>query len=919
MKKILKTILILLLLLSCFNFKDNAIKATTSSTKGNQLTLNAKLSEQCAKYAKIAGEDLYALTNGEYTVFNSNNEAVGVFVLDKDGVGIVKGTNETTMFLADGTYSIRLTKNPDCCAITDSQQVKYVTLTSHTPKPSSITVNTITALYGKNSSGNYFSNNQYKLWSTTYGTGIFECGIAEVDSPCSIDNYGSHSLNVSDAIVLDRNSITDAGYPAELIYKIMYYGRSGPAQWSGFSKYYTPFMSRNGSTQYTGGYSGKEALAAFITHVALSRAWGQDKGKWSLQSNIAGFSQFWSYVTNTENAPEDFVVYVWQHSKTHSDEQDMFFGYTLEPTDYDKQAVTMELNTNYDPISTVLTKIGSDNEPIAKARYTIKYYNTVLENVDASKNVEAVKTWTFETDDNGYIRFNDWFKVAGDDLYPHPDGHTYIMLPGTYIVSETYVPEGYIKSDDFMIRVTTNIPESINYYAADGKTLIHDTLENGYLLTELKESYLSLQKSSSSTLSNSSLKGAIYNVYTDQSCNLQAKENNSEKFAVLTINEDGSSNKVGLIPGKYYVKEVYAPLGYLLNPTIYEVDLTQEETIILEVCDDPILYKVKKVDIDGNIVENANIELYHNNELLTTFVTSKEATDISSYLTEGESYRLHEISAPAGYLISDDVSFTVNAKKDEFTIITMTDEYQPTIKTTASFSNGNKYIVESKVTVNDLVHIEKLVKDKKYTVKGHIYDTNDLNSPLDIYEQSFIAEDSAMDLNADFDITVEEGKKYVVFEYLYDDNGNLISSHQDANDSSQIVYCPLTTKIKVIKCDETNTDKHLSDCEITVFNIDGSIAIDAYGDQAIKTTDKNGEVEFVLFSSEQGYYVQETKAPKGYKLNSEKYAITEEITVITIDDGKIPDTGDVCIQAFSCLSLASAITIYFIEKKKRSI
>ena len=919
MKKILKSILILLLLLSCFNFKDNTIKATTSSTKGNQLTLNAKLSEQCEEYAKIAGEEFYSLTNAEYTVFNSNNETVGIFVLDKDGIGKVKGTEETTMYLPDGTYSIKLTKNPDCSAISDSQQVKYVTLTSNTPKPSTITVNTITALYGKNSSGNYFSNNQYKLWSTTYGTGIFECGIAEVDSPCDIASYGSHSLNVSDAIILDRNSITDAGYSTELIYKIMYYGRSGPAQWQGFSNYYTPFMSRNGSTQYTGGYSGKEALAAFITHVALSRAWGRDKGKWSLQSNIAGFSQFWSYVTNAENAPEDFVVYVWQHSKTHSNEQDMFFGYTLAPTDYDKQTVTMELNTNYDPISTILTKTGSDNKPIAKAQYTIKYYNTVLENVDASKNVEPIKIWTFETDENGCIRFNDSFKVAGDDLYLHPDGHTYIMLPGSYIVSETYVPDGYIKSDDFMIRVTTDIPDSINYYAADGKTLIYDYLENGYSLTEFKESYLSLQKSSSSSLSNNSLKGAIYNVYTDQACSSQAKENNSEKLAVLTINDDGSSNKVALIPGKYYVKEVSSPLGYLLNPTVYEVELTQEETITLEVSDEPILYKVKKVDVEGNIVENATIELYHDNELLTTFITSKEATDISSYLIENESYRLHETKAPDGYLISEDVVFTVNTKKDEFTIITMTDEYQPTIKTTASFSNGNKYIVQSKATVNDVIHIERIVKDKEYILKGYIYDTSDLNSPLDSCEVSFKAEDSTIDLTTDFEITVEEGKDYVVFEYLYDSKGNLVSSHQDANDTNQIVYCPLTTKIKVIKCDETDKNKHLSDCEITVFNADGTIAIDAYGDQAIKITDRNGEVEFVLFSSDQGYYIQESKAPKGYKLNTEKYVITEEITTITIDDSKIPDTGDICIQAFSCLSLASAISIYFIEKKKRSI
>lgn len=920
MKKIFYFLIVLLLLLSCFNSNESTIIASSTQEKGNSLSLTVSIDDKCKSLIETAGNQFYSLENGEYTVKNSDNETVGIFVLDENGIGHLKDSGKTTLTgLADGTYSIEMSKPVDKKAIEYDNQIKYVTLTSHTPKPTTISVNTITALYGKNSNGQYFSNNQYKLWSTTYGTGIFECGIAEVDSPCSIVDYGSHSLNVSDATVLDRTSITDAGYSAELIYKIMYYGRSGPAQWSGFSNYPTPFMSRNGSSWYSGGYSGKEALAAFVTHVALSRAWGRDKGKWSYQSNIASFSQFWDYVNNAEKAPEDFIVYCWQHSKTHSNEQDMFFGYTLSETDYDCQQVKMTLSVQYDPIGTILQKKSTTDQPIANAQYTIKYYNKSLNDIASTIDLTPTKFWVFETDQQGFITFSDNHKVSGDDLYQYNGLN--IMLPGTYVVSETLVPQGYLKSEDFMIKVTTDIGDSVRYYSSDGKKELCKPFVNDYLLTEYKEAYLDLKKSSSNNLSSVSLEGAIYNIYTDNACTIPAKVNNSNDLAILKVNQDGSTNKVALIPGKYYVKEVKSPLGYQLDQTIYEVELEKEQSLTLEVKDDPILYKIKKIDVNGNIVENAIIELYHDNELLTTFTTTSQPTDISSYLIQNETYRLHEKSAPNGYLTSEDVTFTVNGKADEFTIITMTDEFQPEITTKAFFSDGRKINPASsdKITIYDEIHINKLVKSQSYTIKGYIFNTKNINAPLDEFEKSFIADSESTTLKADFSISTVEDNSYVVFEYLYDAKGNMISSHCDIEDDQQIVTCPKITKIIVVKNDESNQDKHLSGCEITVFNADGTIATDAYDRPAIKTTNQEGQVEFELFISEEQYYVQETKAPKGYIINDEKFEVKDLQAIITINDSKLPDTGDICIQAFSILSFVSATCIYCFKKKRRSI
>lgn len=926
LRKLLRIFLSMLLVFSCFNISTNTVKADT--TKGNTLTLNAKISDKCKEYVELAGKDLYSVAGAEYTVKDEDNKVVGVFVIDENGVGTVKGTTDKALILPDGKYSIELTKQPNDKAVfglTDEGQIKYVTLTSNTPKPTTINVDTVAVLYGYNSSGNTFSNNQYKLWRTTYGTGIFECGIAQVDAPCSIASFGSHSLNVADAHVLDRNSTTDAGFSAEMIYKIMYYGRSGPSQWSGFSGYKKPWMDY-GSRENSGT---TEALAAFVTHVALSRAWGRDRNKWSLQADIAGFYSFWNYVNNAANAPDDFVVYVWEHSKVHSSEQDMFFGYTLANTDYDSENVVMELMTDYDPVSVVLTKSNTSSEKIADAEFTMKYYNSVLENVAAGDETDPERTWVFKTNDDGLFSYLNYFKVSGDDLFVNPTTNDPILLPGTYIVSETKVPTGYVKSEDFMIRVDTNIGNSISYYHADGKTkLLFVNVENGYELTEYKEAYLNLHKSSLSELATASLKGAVYNVYLDEFCTVQAKINNSSEYAVLTVGENGISNSVALAPNKYYIKEIQEPRGYMLNATVYAIELEEKETVTIEAEDEAILYKAAKIDVNGDYVQNAILQLYEGNTLLYEFTTTNEPTDISAYLYQGKTYHLHEKQEPKGYLKSEDVYFTVAAIKGEYIVVSMTDEFQPKIKTVATFEDGRKNnpVSDDRLRVIDEVTINDLVVDKAYFLVGFIYDTTDLDNHLYIYDYEFTAKNSEEIIKTEFFIASEEGKDYVVYEYLYDRNLNLLASHTDPNDKDQIVSCPKITKIIVIKSDALDNTKHLKDCEITVFNKDGSIAQDAYGNDAIALTDKDGKVEFDIFFNEEGYYVQETKAPKGYRINKDKFEVSLESTVIEIkvNDMALPAvafTGDIqYLSLIVSVCFASAVlVVLMIYKKKKAL
>lgn len=922
MRKFIKLVIVGIILLTSLNvllFVNGSEKE-----EGNTLTLNAQISENCIEHVELAGKQYYSMAGAEYAVKNSNGEIVGIFVTDEDGQGFVKDTNDIALTnLSDGEYLIELIKQPyNNAVICDIgfDDKKYISLQSHTPKPTVIGINTATDLYAKNNGGNYFSNNQYKLWSSDYGTGIFECGIAEVDSPCEISSFGYHQLDVSDADILDRDGKTDAGYTNELIYKIMYYGRSGPNQWSGFSngKYYNPFMSRNGKNQYTAGYSSNEGLAAFITHVALSRAWGRDKGKWALQAPVSGFYDFWNYVMSAEKAPSNFVVYVWQHSQIHKNEQDMFFGYTLEKTDYDNQNVVMNLVTDYDPINVILRKSSTDGQRVAGAQFKVKYYNEYLENIAAAEGKKPIREWIFETNNRGMVWYDESYQVGGDKIFYSSRSKSCVMLPGTYVISETLIPEGYVKADDFMIRSDDYNDKNLRLYAADGITELGRYQECGYELVEYKEGYLNLIKKSVDIYNKITLEEAIYNVYLDKNCTEQAKINNSSDYAILKTNSDGMSNTVALAPGKYYIKEIAAPLGYFIDENIYEVEIAENETIQKEVFDKQIRCEVIKKDNEGNNIEGAIIELYKDNELLTSFVSKKEPTDISCFLKQNVTYHLHEKSSPEGYLCCDDVYFLIDSNVKELVTISMIDAYQPTIETKAYFLDGKKITKEGGVTIFDEVLLGNLIVGNKYLLKGYVYDKNNPDICLRENSKEFSADDSSQNVNMQFDINAEKNKKYVVFERLYDEKGILLSEHCDLNDLSQTVYCAGIIKLKVIKRDEKDIEKLLPDCEITVYNQNGEIAKDINGEIAVKVTDDSGKVEFELFDLEEEYYVQETKAPSGYRINKKKFYVDSanaEI-IIEIDDAKVSNTGDININIVMAIAVLSLSFLVIVICKK---
>ena len=119
----------------------------------------------------------------------------------------------------------------------------------------------------------------------------------------------------------------------------------------------------------------------------------------------------------------------------------------------------------------------------------------------------------------------------------------------------------------------------------------------------------------------------------------------------------------------------------------------------------------------------------------------------------------------------------------------------PSIHTTATdqASGSKTMVLGSSVTLVDTVTYTGLTVGKTYVVKGTIMDKASGQSIGVTAETTFTAEaaDGSTTVAFTFDTSVLQGKTLVVFEALYDTNGNQIVAHSNLNDEDQTVTVPV--------------------------------------------------------------------------------------------------------------------------------
>ena len=131
-----------------------------------------------------------------------------------------------------------------------------------------------------------------------------------------------------------------------------------------------------------------------------------------------------------------------------------------------------------------------------------------------------------------------------------------------------------------------------------------------------------------------------------------------------------------LKPGKYILHEEQAPIenGYVKAE---DVEFTVEETGEIQkvsMKDDHTKVEITKTDITGEQeIEGAKLQvLDEEGNIIEEWTSTKEPYRIE-YLQPGKTYVLHEEAAPEGFLIAEDVEFTVE-ETGEIQKVSMKDE-----------------------------------------------------------------------------------------------------------------------------------------------------------------------------------------------------------------------------------------------------
>ena len=357
----------------------------------------------------------------------------------------------------------------------------------------------------------------------------------------------------------------------------------------------------------------------------------------------------------------------------------------------------------------------------------------------------------------------------------------------------------------------------------------------------------------------------------------------------------------GLTIGKEYtLKEEIAPEGYVVATSIKFTIKDTNEIQKVNMIDK--IVEMSKVDIAGDEIEGATIQvLDKDNKVVDEWVSGKEPHKIKN-LVEGETYTLHEEIVADSYVKATDVEFIVTTDKETQKLV-MIDKLVEITKT--DITNGNELEgAELEVTDEDGNTIDKWTSTKEpHKVKG-----------------------------------LEEGKTYILKEttapYGYEITEEIKFTVTTDKETQKIEMkdMPILKNVKVIKID-TETKEVIKDKFIFAIYEDPECT------KLIKEVKSNSEDGTVLFEELRygTYYIKEIKAPKDYELSNKIVKVEINDKGIFVDDTQVeenentieftfenkkievPKTGvESKIKLFASAIILSLLGITYIIKRKQN-
>ena len=458
------------------------------------------------------------------------------------------------------------------------------------------------------------------------------------------------------------------------------------------------------------------------------------------------------------------------------------------------------------------------------------------------------------------------------------------LLLGEYYVQEIEAPEGYTLNSE-----KQNV--SLEYAGQDEEKV----LQSKTIYDDRTKVQLSVDKADTE---DTPVANAKYGVYAKEDI---LSYDGSILVTAGTLIETRLTNASGRIEfssdlplGRYQVKEIEAPNGYILDTTVHEADATyknQDISVIrinFIVKEYPTYVEIVKVDKDSQEeISGASLELYNSKgSLIDAWVSRRNSPHAIEKLNVGEEYTIKETYASEGYLVTADKTFTVENTK-EIQKIVVEDE---SVK-------GKITVIKKGEALTDATADENgnytFVYEDNQPLEGAVFE---IHAKENIPHPDGVSED--LYKKGDLVATITTGKdgtattdelplgEYTVTEktapegYLENDEVEHVTlSYED--DTTPVVYesAEFTderqkVEVSAVKKD-ADTDAPLKGAEFTVYNSDpivsysGEILIEAGTKIETIVTDDKGEASVKADLPLARYTVAETKAPDGYNSTSE--------------------------------------------------
>ena len=466
---------------------------------------------------------------------------------------------------------------------------------------------------------------------------------------------------------------------------------------------------------------------------------------------------------------------------------------------------------------------------------------------------------------------------------------------GKYRVKETKAPAGFVLNPD---------SQEVSFIYKDQNTPeIEEKLE---FSNERQKVELSVEKQDAET--GKALKGATFGLYNKEAIS------SGDKVVVkadtllqeITSNEKGKAAFTLDLPlGRYYVKELQAPAGYVSSDEILEFDATYQgqdvKTIKLKSVkkNQPTTVEVTKADITtGTELDGASMSvLDKDGNVIDSWTSVKDSPHVIKRLQVGKTYILREELAPYGYLRATDVEFTISDTA-EVQKVKMEDEVPVArllVNKKGEFLDSVSLLDNAKGMIE---HLFNYVTGNLTDVTFNVYAAEAIRAADGVSADYYAADELVGSITTDGNGIAQMdnlplGRYYIVEKetahgYVLDNERRYVDLTYRDQDTPLVTYSAdwqnarQRVQVEVLK-KEKGSDKVLSGAIFGLYAADdivsskGKVLLAKDTLIELKTTDEDGKLRFVAdLPVDSRYYIKELAAPDGYVTDQEPQEFTFE-------------------------------------------